>query len=746
MRPSHHDKPIDEPGQDRLDRLAFAGQACRVLREVAAGTESTVLAVIGPWGSGKSSVMNLIRGSLADDPGGRPISTVEFNPWMASDLGDLARDFFSTVSGELHLDDTWKSKFRNYGRKLAPLTGLLGAVLPGAEAVGQAVTDRVLADRSLESERDELAAALRGMSGALLVVIDDLDRLHPDELLMVFKLVRLAGRLPNVHYLLGFDERTILDLLIGTDLARDHEDRALAYLEKIVQIRLDLPPVYPSRLAELLDKALGDVVDATGVRPLHLDRPTVELLVECGLDGPRRIYRLAAQYGAVAPLLDGEVHDIDLLLLTFVRTFHPTYWRRLGTLRDSLTRTPGDDDPLRMLLLEAPLSIRLVLEHVFPAVSGPVREESPAAGEEQVAAQRASSPDYFERYWTLGVPPGDVGDGDISQTLGAITSLRPEDTLDSLGLERFEHALQINPGSLLRKLSRLSGSAGDPGSRLRLAALVHRSLCDTYGPSAAVVHDWAGELLHRSHGRLTEADFDGVLSLVTGRMFLTEAVIGYIRAFDMPPVAHGRSVRDRLTFPRAAAPALATLQRFAERTIELLPLVEEALTVAHSVEMSSLFPGAQEPSADEDRLAELTKVIGERATQPGSLASINLRELRTELYAELRCASALALVDPDRTREWLLPALDGPVDAVLLLAECCPIVFTNFEPTRVHLVLDGDRWPFGAAVTPDELRSSASRLYRAGPSSRPPSRVPASDASLGTRLAFAADYLRVSRF
>jgi hypothetical protein len=31
------------------------------------------------------------------------------------------------------------------------------------------------------------------------VILDDLDRLAPDELLLVFKLVRLLGRLPNIY-------------------------------------------------------------------------------------------------------------------------------------------------------------------------------------------------------------------------------------------------------------------------------------------------------------------------------------------------------------------------------------------------------------------------------------------------------------------------------------------------------------------------------------------------------------------
>jgi predicted KAP-like P-loop ATPase len=76
----------------------------------------------------------------------------------------------------------------------------------------------------------------------VLVVLDDLDRLTPDELPLVFKLVRLVGRLPNVYYLLRYDERTLLDVLRRTDLVGDDEARGRDHLEKMVQVRLDLAP------------------------------------------------------------------------------------------------------------------------------------------------------------------------------------------------------------------------------------------------------------------------------------------------------------------------------------------------------------------------------------------------------------------------------------------------------------------------------------------------------------------------
>jgi predicted KAP-like P-loop ATPase len=88
-----------------------------------------------------------------------------------------------------------------------------------------------------------------------LIILDDLDRLEPAELLLTFKLVRLVGRLPNVYYLLTYDERTLVDVLKRTDLVGEEDGRAQAYLEKMIQVRLDIPPLLDSSASTSSTKA-----------------------------------------------------------------------------------------------------------------------------------------------------------------------------------------------------------------------------------------------------------------------------------------------------------------------------------------------------------------------------------------------------------------------------------------------------------------------------------------------------------
>src|SRR5437868_3154512 len=85
------DDPILSVEEDQLQRGQFADRVAEVCRRVHEQGESSVISLISPWGSGKSSVLNLIKGSLAKE-GDWIIG--EYNPWLLSDIESLIREFF----------------------------------------------------------------------------------------------------------------------------------------------------------------------------------------------------------------------------------------------------------------------------------------------------------------------------------------------------------------------------------------------------------------------------------------------------------------------------------------------------------------------------------------------------------------------------------------------------------------------------------------------------------------------------
>src|SRR3954471_23898779 len=72
------DEPIASRSGDRFHRSALAERIADLIVRASRQNNSTVFAVVGPWGSGKSSLLNMSRDCLA----GSGIEVVDFNPWL----------------------------------------------------------------------------------------------------------------------------------------------------------------------------------------------------------------------------------------------------------------------------------------------------------------------------------------------------------------------------------------------------------------------------------------------------------------------------------------------------------------------------------------------------------------------------------------------------------------------------------------------------------------------------------------
>lgn len=88
------DRPIASREEDLLGRAGFADSLASAISGWK-GNESLVIALYGPWGSGKSSIKNIIMQSLQSSEPALPL--IEFNPWQWSGQNQLVEAFFQEI-------------------------------------------------------------------------------------------------------------------------------------------------------------------------------------------------------------------------------------------------------------------------------------------------------------------------------------------------------------------------------------------------------------------------------------------------------------------------------------------------------------------------------------------------------------------------------------------------------------------------------------------------------------------------
>lgn len=338
----YNDQPIERPSDDRFGVDPFARALAVSIRKMQS-PHGAVMGLNGPWGSGKSSAVNLCKHHLADAIKADELVVIDFACWWFRGEDALALAFFRELYAGIgpSLGDKVKKKLPKLGARLLRAGALVGKV---AEAAGAVIAGGIAEkgmewlagmieqDESVEALHAELSKALREQTKRFLIVIDDIDRLAPDEALLIFRLVKSVGRLPNVMYLLVYD-RPLAEKIVS----ERYPSEGPHYLEKIVQAAFELPD--PSaldvqqHLLLLIESICGAPPEVDLVRFMNIFYEGISPAMRT----PRDVTRLTNSLSVSWPAVAGEVDRADFLALEMLRLLHPTIYRAIRQSKEQLT-------------------------------------------------------------------------------------------------------------------------------------------------------------------------------------------------------------------------------------------------------------------------------------------------------------------------------------------------------------------------------------------------------------------------
>ncbi|MDE0100791.1 MAG: P-loop NTPase fold protein [Bryobacterales bacterium] len=339
------DNPIRSPDHDLLGRSTAARSFAEQVLQTDV-SEGVVVGVLGPWGSGKTSFVNLAR-SRWDDLGA---TVLEFNPWMFSGTEQLVNSFFVELSAQLKLRADFSKVAKGlaeYGEAFSGLgwLPLVGTWIERARLASGVLRKMLKRQKEgIGARRNKVTRALSALHKPIIIVLDDIDRLTKTEIRHVFRLVRLIANFPNVVYVVAFDRRRVEIAL------SEHDSTGRDYLEKILQVAVDLPAVPESVLRKQLLRAIEDAIsDIDDLGPFDEDvwGDIFSEIILPLIRNMRDVRRYAISVRAAAKELGGQIALTDVLGLEAVRVFLPDTFGQLHKCVDALTQTShwGGDDP-----------------------------------------------------------------------------------------------------------------------------------------------------------------------------------------------------------------------------------------------------------------------------------------------------------------------------------------------------------------------------------------------------------------
>ena len=277
-------------------------------------------------------------------------------------------------------------------------------------------------EESVDKLHNELADDLRKQNKRFVVLIDDIDRLAPEEALAMFRLVKSVGRLPNVIYVLAFDR-----LLAEKVVAERFPSEGPHYLEKIVQASFELPEPSATDLhAHLLaniQQIAGTPDDALIVHFMNMFH---EILTP-EIRTPRDAIRFINAFSITWPAVAGNVDMGDFVALEAYRLFKPRIYQAIranqqlvcGSARIGMGHPFSSPEQLDALLIGSesdPARFRSGLSRLFPKLDS-VWTNTYGDDRRWLKQRRACVAEHFPTYFRLSLPDDVVSRREIEQLL-----------------------------------------------------------------------------------------------------------------------------------------------------------------------------------------------------------------------------------------------------------------------------------------------------------------------------------------
>lgn len=432
--PTLVDRPITNASSDALDRGPFTSSLVSALvraetvvdGRIGRSATGFVIGLTGEWGSGKSSILNLVAEELTAMPF---VAVARLNPWLFKGRDELLAAYFVALRSSLgrstmELSRDLISAVDTYWSSIKT-AGTAGAALIDAHGGGGAASGawRLLnkgrgliakpKPRTPDVERKALEKKLKAGRVAVVVLIDELDRVEDDEVRAVAQLIKAVGEIAGVSYLVAYDPSRVAEALGRGNDPEQRRRSGEAYLEKIIQYSVPIRPLF----VEDVNALFQSIMSETGASlPSQIDDSRKEIIkvIMDEVRTPREIKRLVGTFAVLEASVRGDVDPVDVLAYSWLVVKVPSLRDAIAARFDRLVEDPLESEMLRRIrvrraqresditvadeLGSVPAETVAILELLFPRFQ---RNRTARPDRNRIAYRR-----NLVRLLYLGNPPG----------------------------------------------------------------------------------------------------------------------------------------------------------------------------------------------------------------------------------------------------------------------------------------------------------------------------------------------------
>lgn len=318
------------------------------------------LAVTAPWGTGKTSFLNLLLQHISK----KDFEVVYFVPRDSKSVETIQEDFFSSIACVLSkYDHRCSHTMKDYMASL------------------QLIDNRGVVEKLVNfyriwnkvSLKETIKQTFSSLKKRVLVLIDDFDRLSKDEILEVLKLIDSNAAFTNLVFLTAYDKQQVNKSLGDTSKTED-----ACFVDKFFNLEFAIPSRPYSYISKYIEDNLCERLDANEDEKMVIQQTLTyrisifEEYIPTLRDAKRFINQFVLDFMEVR----GDVLIDEFLLIQLVKYRYPELYKEVyrKTYLESGILYPSNKNLYLKQNLSSELKILPVLEMLFPNKEGVFKE------------------------------------------------------------------------------------------------------------------------------------------------------------------------------------------------------------------------------------------------------------------------------------------------------------------------------------------------------------------------------------
>lgn len=295
-----------------INKLYASIQACK-------GTDfSFVIGLEGPWGSGKTTIVNNVIQKITKNHHNDFIVINDFEPWKYNSQKALLISLFDKVlksTGVKYSSFSLNSIVNTLFESIKSSNPIVSFII--------SVFSQNDSDDAIDKMKKRVCDYLEQNNKTIVIFIDNLDRTSASNIIFLFKIINTIFDLKRVVYVLSYDKERINELL-NKNLNINEK-----YIEKIIQQEISITKLNRKKIHTVVSDCVRKLFEIYGIKKeKYNDFSYIIDWLSSELSDVREFKRIL---NSVVPSLsvENELYKPDLFALEIIRFINSEFYEEI---------------------------------------------------------------------------------------------------------------------------------------------------------------------------------------------------------------------------------------------------------------------------------------------------------------------------------------------------------------------------------------------------------------------------------